>query len=259
MSEDTGERKRNRRPLFLIGAVALLACCGIFSLTTIFFPSDSDTAENEPVEEEAIEATAEPDDTPEPSETSEPADTATLAPTAEATTEPTDTPTALPAATDEPTLPQVEVSASSVNIRSGPGTNFDSIGTAASGEVLEVLGRNTDSSWYNIKLENGSTGWVGVSVIEPVEGTNLDDVAEVATIPAPAATESVPTPLATQPLSTQEPPPPAQKCDPSYPRVCIPPPPPKLNCGDISERRFDVTGDDPHGFDRDNDGIGCES
>lgn len=48
-------------------------------------------------------------------------------------------------------------------------------------------------------------------------------------------------------------------CDPSYPDVCIPPYPPDLDCGDISHRRFKVVGSDPHGFDGDNDGVGCES
>ena len=48
-------------------------------------------------------------------------------------------------------------------------------------------------------------------------------------------------------------------CDSSYPDFCIPPPPPNLNCPDIPQKRFTVTGSDPHGFDRDNDGIGCES
>jgi len=48
-------------------------------------------------------------------------------------------------------------------------------------------------------------------------------------------------------------------CDPSYPDVCIAPYPPDLNCGDIGYSNFRVIGDDPHGFDRDNDGIGCES
>ena len=47
-------------------------------------------------------------------------------------------------------------------------------------------------------------------------------------------------------------------CDPSYPTVCIPPPPPDLDCGQIPYRRFAVVGDDPHGFDGDDDGIGCE-
>jgi len=49
------------------------------------------------------------------------------------------------------------------------------------------------------------------------------------------------------------------KCDPSYPTVCIPPPPPDLDCGDIPHRRFKVLQPDPHRFDRDRDGIGCES
>ncbi len=47
-------------------------------------------------------------------------------------------------------------------------------------------------------------------------------------------------------------------CDPSYPDNCIPSPPPDLNCDDISDRNFRVIGSDPHGFDGDNDGIGCE-
>lgn len=50
------------------------------------------------------------------------------------------------------------------------------------------------------------------------------------------------------------------KCDPSYPTVCVPPPPPDLDCGEISFRRFTVLPPDPHHFDGpDNDGIGCES
>jgi len=47
-------------------------------------------------------------------------------------------------------------------------------------------------------------------------------------------------------------------CDPAYPTVCIPPPPPDLDCGDISYRRFAVRPPDPHRFDSDVDGIGCE-
>ncbi|MEK9510262.1 MULTISPECIES: calcium-binding protein [Limnospira] len=49
------------------------------------------------------------------------------------------------------------------------------------------------------------------------------------------------------------------KCDPSYPDICIPPYPPDLNCKDISDRKFRVIGSDPHKFDRDRDGIGCEN
>lgn len=42
-------------------------------------------------------------------------------------------------------------------------------------------------------------------------------------------------------------------CDPSYPTVCIPPPPPDLDCGDITFRRFKVLQPDPHRFDGDKD------
>lgn len=47
-------------------------------------------------------------------------------------------------------------------------------------------------------------------------------------------------------------------CDPAYPDICIPPPPPDLDCRDISHRRFRVLPPDPHRFDNDHDGVGCE-
>ncbi len=49
-----------------------------------------------------------------------------------------------------------------------------------------------------------------------------------------------------------------RRCDPSYPSVCIPPPPPDLDCADISYSYFLVFQPDPHFFDRDFDGLGCE-
>lgn len=47
-------------------------------------------------------------------------------------------------------------------------------------------------------------------------------------------------------------------CDPSYPDVCIPSPPPDLDCGDIPYRHFRVLPPDPHNFDGNHDGEGCE-
>ena len=48
-------------------------------------------------------------------------------------------------------------------------------------------------------------------------------------------------------------------CDPSYPDLCIPPPPPDLGCDDVSASNFEVLPPDPHGFDGNNDGVGCET
>lgn len=49
-------------------------------------------------------------------------------------------------------------------------------------------------------------------------------------------------------------------CDPSYPDFCIPPPPPDLDCKDVRpHKNFTVLPPDPHGFDRDGNGRGCEN
>ena len=47
-------------------------------------------------------------------------------------------------------------------------------------------------------------------------------------------------------------------CSLAYFDVCIPAPEPDLDCGEISYRRFKVLPPDPHRFDSDGDGIGCE-
>jgi micrococcal nuclease len=62
----------------------------------------------------------------------------------------------------------------------------------------------------------------------------------------------------TTPALTNPPTGPRAGCDASYPDVCIPPPPPDLDCAQISFRRFRVVGADPQRFDADHDGIGCE-
>src|SRR6185295_9647112 len=74
--------------------------------------------------------------------------------------------------------------------------------------------------------------------------------------PTPAVAPT-PTPPSGIPAPTETPPG-GGGCDPSYPTVCIPPPPPDLDCGDIPYRRFQVLPPDPHNFDREGDGLGCE-
>ena len=59
------------------------------------------------------------------------------------------------------------------------------------------------------------------------------------------------TPLPTHPSLSED-------CDPSYPTICLHPPPPNLDCDDIEHREFKVTPPDKHYFDPDGNGIGCE-
>ncbi|KKR49645.1 MAG: WD40 domain protein beta Propeller [Candidatus Curtissbacteria bacterium GW2011_GWA1_40_16] len=72
--------------------------------------------------------------------------------------------------------------------------------------------------------------------------------------PSPAKTVvSSPSPT-TQPNSSSA----RSGCDSSYPTVCIAPPPPDLDCKDVSYKRFKVLPPDPHNFDGNHDGVGCE-
>lgn len=86
----------------------------------------------------------------------------------------------------------------------------------------------------------------------------MDLIEKVADEPAPTIQ---PPPVVEQkttpPKSTPEPQQPS--CDPHYPEFCIPLYPPDLDCGEIQYANFKVLQPDPHGFDRDKDGIGCES
>lgn len=87
-------------------------------------------------------------------------------------------------------------------------------------------------------------------------GTELDPLQPLLAISRLAPP---PAPPSAPPPPPPEPPPPAlANCDPSYPDFCIPPPPPDLDCADIGIS-FTVIGSDPHGFDGEGDGIGCES
>ena len=47
-------------------------------------------------------------------------------------------------------------------------------------------------------------------------------------------------------------------CDPSYPTLCIPVGAADLDCAEVAESDFPVRPPDPHHFDADHDGRGCE-
>lgn len=73
------------------------------------------------------------------------------------------------------------------------------------------------------------------------------------TISNPVQSQPTSQPTQTQQVQSQN------QCDSSYPSVCIPPYPPDLDCGDIGFSKFKVVQPDPHRFDGDKNGIGCES
>lgn len=50
-------------------------------------------------------------------------------------------------------------SRANLNVRSGPGTNFDVVGQLGFDEQAPIVGRNAENTWWQI-LDNGTLGWV---------------------------------------------------------------------------------------------------
>lgn len=76
--------------------------------------------------------------------------------------------------------------ATSMHIRSGPGTDYGAIGGLVTGEKVDILGREGD--WYKIKFKDG-VGYVSAQFISSTV---------VTTTMAPAATTTAPTTAAAQ-------------------------------------------------------------
>jgi uncharacterized protein YraI len=188
------------------------------------------------------------------------------------------------------------------NLRGGPGTNYPVVGSVTAGQSLKLTGQNATGDW--LQLEGGA--WIARILVNGAP-TNLTVVTtttpaarcdssypDVCIAPAPPDLDCSEVPYtnfrvqgadphgfdadkdgigcepdnrssaapAPEPVVQTQAPPPAtsdNNCHPSYPGVCIPPAPPDLDCGDIPYRRFQVVGADPHRFDGDRDGVGCES
>jgi uncharacterized protein YraI len=177
-----------------IGSLAkLLSICFICAVFVLIWP-------NETAEETVLLPTKAltellPTETPtEPSPTETPTEplsteTPTKLPPTEPPAEeapPTETPT------PEELKPFVTAVESSVNLRNGPSTDYEVVGTLSPGESLEIVGRNVDSSWWQVSTPNGSA-WVAASV---VTASNMDDRILVAEAPPPPI----------QPTSTEPPP-----------------------------------------------------
>jgi hypothetical protein len=124
--------------------------------------------------------------------------------------------------------------------------------TRARSALLAACGVPT-SSWQKL---DGTGAIAGVGFFDPdrgQEGAAPNGLELHPVVSFTASSCSVPA----------EPPPPPENCAASYPTVCIPPPPPHLKCSDIPYANFvvrwDVPHPDPHHFDKDRDGIGCET
>jgi uncharacterized protein YraI len=85
--------------------------------------------------------------------------------------------------------PMVTAADSNINIRGGPGTDYDVVGTLAVGASLAITGRNVESSWWQVETPTGM-GWVAAFVVT-ARGTD-GSIPVVEAPPLAGATETIP-------------------------------------------------------------------
>jgi uncharacterized protein YraI len=97
---------------------------------------------------------------------------------------PTEPPAEMP--TPEELKPFVTVG--SVDLFDGPSTDDEVVGTLSPGESLEIMGRNADSSWWQVSTPDG-LAWVAANV---VTASNADDRIPIVGAPSPPIQGAIP-------------------------------------------------------------------
>ncbi|TEU19048.1 MAG: LysM peptidoglycan-binding domain-containing protein [Anaerolineales bacterium] len=114
---------------------------------------------------------------------------------------PTEPPTEPPAEMPIPEELKPFVTVGSVDLFNGPSMDDEVVGALSPGESLEIVGRNADSSWWQVATPDG-LAWVAASV---VTASNIDDRIPIVEAPPPPIQ---PTPIEPPPEPTEPPPPP---------------------------------------------------
>ena len=109
-----------------------------------------------------------------------------------ATRTPAPTRTVRPSSTP---APNAAILAPKLNIRSGPGTQYEVIGLAAANERYFVTGQANNCAWLQIVLEEGTEGWIAgdATLAQTSVPCTVIRGAEIAAVPQPP----IATPIAT--------------------------------------------------------------
>jgi hypothetical protein len=121
-----------------------------------------------------------------------------VTPTETASTTPTEVaPT--PTATPQPE-PALLMSRANLNIRSGPGVNYEVIGLLAAGQSAEITGLSLDYGWWQIKFPAGPSGygWVSAHYVT-AQNSGSVPLVPAAFTPAPPTATATPTATSTPP------------------------------------------------------------
>jgi uncharacterized protein YraI len=86
-----------------------------------------------------------------------------------------------------------------LNVRSGPGTDFNSLGTLNPQDVVSLTGKDPDGAWLQIDFPSGpeGKGWINAAFVQAQGAENLPIIAEsgqVVGTGTPTSIPSTPTP-----------------------------------------------------------------
>ncbi|MEP7216632.1 MAG: SH3 domain-containing protein, partial [Anaerolineaceae bacterium] len=81
-----------------------------------------------------------------------------------------------------------------VNLRTGPGENFEQVGTLTEGKIVKIIGRTTNNEWLLVDIDGGR--WVKASAIDPQDSLALVPIRQVTPTPQPATNTPQPSPSA---------------------------------------------------------------
>jgi len=105
-----------------------------------------------------------------------------------------------PVATATPaTPPTVRIKFDRVNLYAGPGSAFGVTGQALLNQVCDLTGKDSTSTWWQIRCANNISGWIDIRLVEARGGLNGVPVATPSALatPTPTATPIPPTPIPT--------------------------------------------------------------
>ena len=89
-----------------------------------------------------------------------------------------------------------------MNVRSGPGEEYDRIGGAFAGEAFAITGKNADGDWWQIDFD-GQDGWIYAPFVTATDADNVPVVgSSMEETPAPAAGTETAAPEAEGPVVT---------------------------------------------------------
>lgn len=94
----------------------------------------------------------------------------TFTPTPTITPTPTLTPTPTP--TPLPTY-VAEVIGELVNLRSGPGNDYEVLNIIPVGEDVELIGKTADGEWILVRTQAGDKGWIYRELLQPESGAKM--------------------------------------------------------------------------------------